>query len=515
MRNMKNKLALGNQELSEIIKDNCIYVDKTEDIYRLLARSRYYFLSRPRRFGKSLLINTIKEIFKGNKELFKDLWIYDKWNWEEKYPVIKMSFANIDFDTLGLENAISRQLKIIAKQHNIVLNSTSIATQFDELIYEMANGKSVVILIDEYDKPIIDYMDNIPQAEKNRKTLKKFYSIIKDANQYIKFMLITGVSKFSQVSIFSDLNNLSDLTMDTDFATITGFTRQELEDNFAGYIAEARQKFTYIPDIMEAVKDWYNGYSWNGIDRVYNPVSIMNFFQNKRFSNYWFSTGTPTMLIEIIKRQGITAFDIDNRTTNSSILNKYDFKNINLTSLLFQTGYLTIESINEQSDRIKLSYPNKEVEQSFSQNILADTSCTPEDETISLIFDIEDNLVANKIDDFIENINDLFKNIPYTLVEKSEKYFHSLFFLVIKLVGFHIDTEVLTINGRIDAVVKTEDNIFIIEFKINQSAKLAIEQIKNKKYADKYKIDKKTITLLGINFDVDNKKIDDYSIETL
>ncbi len=507
---MKNNLALGHQEFFKIRKNNFIYVDKTENIYQLVNRDGYYFLSRPRRFGKSLLINTIKEIFKGNKELFKDLWIYDKWNWEEKYPVIKISFSNISYHELGLERAISEELDDIAEDYNITLKKTTHSGKFRELIKKVAQDKSVVILIDEYDKPIIDYMDNIPQAEKNRKTLKGFYSIIKDANQYIKFMLITGVSKFSQVSIFSDLNNLSDLTIDTDFATITGFTRQELEDNFAGYIAEARRKFTYIPDIMEAVKDWYNGYSWNGIDRVYNPVSIMNFFHNKRFSNYWFSTGTPTMLIELLRNMELTAFDMEMRSTDSNILNKYDFKNIDLDALLFQTGYLTISSINDQTGRIKLIYPNKEVKQAFSQNILADFTENNEGKVASLIFDIEDNLAANKIDDFIENINDLFKNIPYTLVEKSEKYFHSLFFLVIKLIGFHIDTEVLTINGRIDAVVKTEDNIFIIEFKINQSAKSAIEQIKNKKYADKYKIDKKPITLLGINFDVDNKKIDDY-----
>ncbi len=512
---MKKFLSLSHQEFSKIRKNNFIYVDKTEDIYRLIIRDGYYFLSRPRRFGKSLLINTIKEIFKGKKELFKDLWIYDKWNWKEKYPVIKISFSNIDFEKLGLEAAISEELDDIAKNYNITLQKNTNAGKFNELIKKVADNKEVVILIDEYDKPIIDYMDDIQQAEKNRKTLKNFYSTLKDANLYIRFLMITGVSKFSHVSIFSELNNLSDLTLDTNFATITGFTRKELEENFGDYLEEAQQKFANIPDIMQSIKSWYNGYSWNGIDRVYNPVSIMNFLHTKAFRNYWFSTGTPTMLIELIKKRNLTAFDMENRSTNNTILDKYDFKKIDLNALLFQTGYLTIESIDEMTGKIKLAYPNKEVAQSFSHNILAELSCTPEDETISLLFKIEDNFTENKIGKFIENVGELLKTIPYTLVEKSEKYFHSLFFLILKLIGFHIDTEILTIDGRIDAVVKTDNHIFIIEFKINQSASQAIEQIKNKKYADKYRMENKPITLLGINFDTENKKIDDFLIEEI
>ncbi len=509
---MKQRLALGHQEFSEVIKNNCIYVDKTQDIYNLIYAGKYYFLSRPRRFGKSLLANTIKELFAGEKDLFKGLWIYDKWNWEEKYPVIKISFANIDYDTEGLQKAISTELKNIADQYQITLVNQTNALKFKELIYKFSENKQVAVVIDEYDKPIIDYMDNIPKAEENRKILKKFYSIIKDADKHLRFLFITGVSKFSHVSIFSDLNNLSDITVDSRFSTITGFTKTELENYFGDYLEELRLKFTNIPDIMQALKTWYNGYSWNGIDKVYNPVSIMNCLQKQRFSNYWFSTGTPTMLINIIKDQKLTGFDIEDAYSSEDILNKYDFRHIKLSSLLFQTGYLTIGYLNENNGFIELVYPNKEVEQSFSRNILAELTDTYEDRAFSLFVKILRCLTENNLSEFINKINELFKNIPYSIVENTERYFHSLFYLVMKLIGFEIETEILTIDGRIDAVVKTENYVYVIEFKINQSASDAIKQIENKKYADKYKSEGKTIKLLGINFDTEKKKIDDYVV---
>ncbi len=229
---MKQKLALGRQEFSEVIKDNCIYVDKTENIYQLITSGKYYFLSRPRRFGKSLLANTIKEIYLGNKRYFKGLWIYDKWDWEKTYPVIKISFSNIDHYKLGLEQAISLQLNKIAKDYSMQLEMTSNAKKFEEIIIKLSPKAQVAIIIDEYNKPIIDYMDDILQADANRKILKNFYSVFKDSDSFIKFLFITGVSKFSQVSIFSDLNNLVDITMNRKYSQIVGWTIEELEKYF-------------------------------------------------------------------------------------------------------------------------------------------------------------------------------------------------------------------------------------------------------------------------------------------
>lgn len=512
---MKKRLALGRQEFSEVIGDNCIYVDKTQDIHRLINDGKYYFLSRPRRFGKSLLANTMKELFLGNKELFEGLWIYDKWNWEETYPVIKISFSNIDYSALGLERAIDEMLTDIAKEQNIELTKNSIARKFQELIKLLSEKAQVVILIDEYDKPIIDYLDDLDQAEENRKILKNFYSILKDLDKNIRFLFITGVSKFSKVSIFSDLNNLTDITIDENFSKIVGWTKEEILQYFPDYLKRLEEKYkAWFPDIMKEIITWYNGYSWDGISRLFNPVSIMNLLIKRDFRNYWFTTGTPTFLMQLIKDGDYTVFDIENSYTSTKILDKYDFKNINLISLLFQTGYLTIGTKDLRTGRIKLRYPNREVDESFSEHIVSSLTGVQLDITQSLLFKITDCFTDNTIDKLIEYVNVLLKNIPYTITEDSESYYHSLFYLIIKLIGFQIDAEIKTIDGRIDAVVKTDDRIFVIEFKINQPAKNAIEQIKKKKYAAKYADDNRPISLLGINFNTDAKEIDDYESES-
>ncbi len=512
---MKQKFSLGSQEFSEVINNNCIYVDKTENIYKLLLGGKYYFISRPRRFGKSLLANTIKEIFSGNKELFKGLWIYDKWDWNKKYPVVKMSFSSISHNTFGLEKAINIMLDDTAKKYNIKFSQKNYSYKFQELIEKLAEKQQVVIIIDEYDKPIIDYMDNISQAEENREILKNFYSILKDADKYIKFLFITGVSKFSKIYIFSDLNNLNDITIDKNFSEIVGWTKNEIEQFFPDYIKELAEEYKDIhADIMPEIKKWYNGYSWDGKTTVHNPVSIMNLFSKQFFANYWFATGTPTMLMDIIRTKKITAFDIENTNISSHVLDKYDFKRLHFNSLLFQTGYLTIKKIDLRTGRITLDYPNKEVAEAFSKHIVAELTSGELEKTDSLLFKIADSFTNNTIDKFIKYTNIILKNIPYTIVEDKEKYYHSLFYLIMKLTGYQIETEIMTIDGRIDAVVLTDKNIFIIEFKINQSAKKAIQQIKDKKYAEKYDNSKKQTYLLGINFDTNKKRIDDFCLET-
>ena len=508
---MKKRLALGHQEFSQVINNNCIYVDKTENIYNLITRGSYYFLSRPRRFGKSLLANTIKELYLGSKEMFKGLWIYDKWDWTKTYPVIKLSFSRIDYKKLGLEEAIDEMLIDIAQKYNIILTKKTNGTRFEELITKLSVKGQVAIIIDEYDKPIIDYMDNIPQAEENRDILKSFYSILKDADKFIKLLFITGVSKFSQVSIFSDLNNLIDITVDKKYSQIVGWTKDEIEKYFPDYIKDVAEKYKDIfPDIMTEMKNWYDGYSWDGENFVYNPVSLMNFFYKQYFRNYWFATGTPTMLLDIIRKRKLTAFDIENTYSTTEILDKYDFTRININSLLFQTGYLTIKKIELATGDITLDYPNKEVASSFSFLMLSELTTENIDETNNLLYKMRKCFINNEIEEFIEYLNILLENIPNLIVHKTEKYFHSLFYLVIKMLGFYIEAEVLTIKSRIDAVIRTETNIYIIEFKINQSAEKAIKQIKDKKYALKYTDDKRPITLLGINFNTEKKLIEDW-----
>ena len=509
------KLPIGIQEFSKLREGDFLYIDKTEFVYKLIDSASYYFLSRPRRFGKSLFLNTIKEVFKGNKELFEGLWIYDKIEWE-KYPVIKISFSTVDYINLGLARAIDDMLFDIAGEYDISLEKPSFSSKFKELIQKLSKNKKVVILIDEYDKPIIDYIDDIPQAEENRKILKSFYSIIKDSDDYIKFFFVTGVSKFSQVSIFSDLNNLNDITLNENYATITGYTQEELESYFPEYIKSVGEKYKDIfPDIIAEIKKWYNGYSWDGGNFVYNPFSILNFFYSREFSDYWFATGTPTFLTKLIKQNNYTIFDIKNLLVSRNALNKYEITSISLIPLLFQTGYLTIKENNLRDMTYKMDFPNAEVESSFTIYLLASLNDGHIDKADYLLINIRDALRNNNIEKFIELINTLFKGISYIIADNKEKYFHSVFYLIVKLLGFHIETEVMTIDGRIDAVINTDKYIYVIEFKAGQDAKTALQQIKDKEYHKKYLPEKKPVTLLGINFDIENKSIDDYLIEEL
>ncbi|OQX79559.1 MAG: hypothetical protein B6D61_03360 [Bacteroidetes bacterium 4484_249] len=507
---MKN-LPIGIQEFSEFKANNYIYIDKTEYIYQLL-QNKYYFLSRPRRFGKSLLLNTIKEIFNGKRELFEGLWIYDKIDWEQ-YPVIKISMSNIGHDSLGLEDALDNMLSDIAGKNDIKLSKPAFSLRFKELIEKLSENKQVVILIDEYDKPIIDYIDDIPKAEKNRKILKSFYSIIKDSDSYIKFFFVTGVSKFSQVSIFSDLNNLSDITLDKNFAVLTGYTQEELEKYFPDYIKKVSADYSGIyDDIMVEIEKWYDGYSWDGVNFVYNPFSILNFFSKREFDDYWFSTGTPTFLTKLIKENKYTVFDLTNKTIFRSELNKYEITNISLIPLLFQTGYLTIKKVNQKEKTLLLDYPNSEVEMSFSIHLLSELNGGNKDNTNTVLIEIVKAFNNNSIEKFVELINTLFKGISYTLIEKKEKYFHSIFYIIMRVLGFTIESEVLTIDGRIDAAVFTDDYIYVLEFKAAYDSKKGVEQIIDKGYHKKYSDDKRKKILIGINFNTETKCIDDYEV---
>ena len=385
---------------------------------------------------------------------------------------------------------------------------------YRELIIKLAENEKVVILIDEYDKPIIDYFDDLKKAEENRGILKNFYSILKDADHYIRFLFITGVSKFSKVSIFSDLNNLTDITLDKNYAQMIGWTQEEVEKYFDGYIEKVGERYKDIyPDIMSEIKKMYNGYSWDGVNFVYNPVSLMNLFSQQDFRNYWFETGTPTFLTKFIKNENYTVYDIENNDIKSDVLEKYDLQNITLLPLLFQTGYLTIKKYDLRRRVYTLDYPNKEVAEAMSVHILAELTIGKLDKTGLLLFDIIRSFEEKEIEEFIEHINTLFESIPYPIVDKNEKYFHSLFYIVMRLIGFTINAEILTIRGRVDAVVETDNDIFIIEFKVNQNAKTAIQQIREKKYAEKYKTDKRPVILLGINFSPENKRIDDFLVE--
>jgi hypothetical protein len=477
------------------------------------------FLSRPRRFGKSLLISTFKELFSGSKELFKDCWIYDKIEWLE-YPIIHLDFLGVDYKKFGLEQALSRKMDAMAAQFNVKLTGESIKEKFTELIEILARDKKVVILIDEYDKPIIDYMDNIPEAVKNRDILKNFYSTLKAQTYNIKFLLITGVSKFSKISIFSDLNHLNDITIYPQYAAMLGYTQEEIENHFPGYIADWEKKNGQKRDILfEKLKDYYNGYSWDGQNFVYNPFSILSFFGTYLFKNYWFATGSPTFLVNILKKTGVSIDQYEYMRVNETFFEKFDIGTIgidNISSLLFQTGYLTIKEMKD--DIYILSYPNREVRISFLQYLLEGFSNKPGYETNEITLKIKHAMAENKIEDFIQDIKTLLSSIPYNIqVGNREAYYHSLIYVALKISLIVVQAEIQTALGRSDIVVSMDHYIYIIEFKMDGAgnAQTALDQMEDKKYYAPYLGKNKKIILLGIGLSETERNIVDWKCKEI
>jgi hypothetical protein len=510
---MKN-LPIGIQTLSQIRVKNAIYVDKTQIIHQLAKQGAYYFLSRPRRFGKSLLISTLKELYKGNKTLFEGLWIEDKWDWSSKKPVIHISFDDVDYQGLGLSKAISKELSDCAKQYGIILEQTTLKSKFKELIQalETQHGR-VVILIDEYDKPIIDFLEShtIEKAKENRLILRDFYSVLKNADELIELVFITGISKFAQMSIFSHLNNLDDITMDRKYATLTGYTQTEIEHYFEDYLQNIQTSLNISREaLLEHMAIWYNGYSWDGVHKVYNPFGTLNFFSKEQFKNYWFGTGSPNFLIEQMKKQ--VYFDVENTIVNNAILNKYDIENIELIPLLFQTGYLTVKAIDAMTGDIVLDYPNKEVRESMYMFLIDDlaknvhrvhTGRTIKD--LNQAFLTKDLLKVRKI------LHSLLADLPYEVYQnQSEGLFHGLIHLIFSYLGMFVSSEVHSSQGRADAVVETLTDVYIFEFKFNKTAQEALTQIADNKYADKYLASDKIITGIGVNFNSTKRGIDEW-----
>ncbi len=506
-------LPIGLQYFADIRKSNCIYIDKTEYIYELCRPpNRPYFLSRPRRFGKSLTLDTIAELFSGNRTLFEGLWIEDKWNWSETHPVIRLSLDSIGHEA-GLKNALFRELNSIARTFDLFIEEDrSLSSAFRELIEKVTKktGKQVVILIDEYDKPIIDYIDpyNLTKANEQRDILKTFFSTLKSSSNHIRMLFITGVSKFARVSIFSDLNHLIDLTLNKKYAALCGYTQEELENNFDMYLKK-------LPDdTLKRMKEWYNGYSWDAQTFVYNPFSVLNFFENETYRNFWFATGTPTFLIKLMRKRFayvLEETEVSNLVLESFILEEFDALDVN--SLLLQTGYLTIKEITP-SGKFILNYPNREVRQAFGQFLLSEYTKTPV--TVPYGPNILDALDQNNLAEVIKIINNLIKSVPdQNYIKDQEKFFHAIIHLIFTMVGSDPRSELHTSIGRIDTVIITPYRIFLFEFKMNETPKEAIQCIKDRQYADSLRHLNKPITGVGVVFSIEKKGVADWDKEEL
>ncbi|MFN2340973.1 MAG: AAA family ATPase [Halanaerobium sp.] len=522
------KLANDIDDFEKLVTENYLYVDKTKFLDKIVNSNTYYFLSRPRRFGKTLFVDTLEKFYQGKKELFKGLYIYDQdWNWEE-YPIIRLDFNRLEHSTTeNLKIEMQEFLEDYARQYNLKLNSTLISSKFEELIIKISEkeNKRVVLLIDEYDKAIISHLSQDPEeikiANENQDFLKAVYDNLKPLIKHLELVFITGISKFSKLSIFSTLNNLNELDMNPEFSHMLGYTEEELHHNFEPYFKEfAAEAGLNKEELYAEFKRMYNGFRFSDEDiRVYNPYSIARALAAKKIDNYWFESGTPGFLIELLKNEQYEIPKLAELEVFKSQLKAYDITRLQLIPLLFQTGYLTIKD-KLNGDFLRLSYPNQEVETAFSQNLISELSNYEAD--LSLIRKLRLALNNFDLEAFISNIIYLFEsianiNIP-TAVSERESFYHTMFYLIAELLAdrdLHINSELLTARGRIDMAVESKDKVFIIEFKANQSAEKAVAQIKEKGYADKYKLQDKQIILIGINFSTEKKNISEHLIEKL
>ena len=504
----------------KLITGGYLYVDKTEYIWRLIDHTgESYFLSRPRRFGKSLTISTLKAVFEGKKELFKGLALYDKpYDWKQ-HPIIHLDMNGRDFSTLEkMEERFRQMLREQAAVNGVTLKAGASDTMFHELIKTLHDkGGDVVLLLDEYDKPILS---NISKENRSEflEALKVFYSVIKEKSGMLRLAFITGVSKFCHVSLFSDLNNLTDITMDARYATMLGYTQREFESNFAEQIAFAEKKQPLSrKDFLEKIRTWYDGYRFEeSAEPVYNPVSLAKFFESGgKFNNYWFSTGTPTFLMKLISKQRFDLEEVLSSPVSGFAFDAYEIDKLNPLTLLLQTGYLTIDgAVQRYGDTAyRLRFPNLEVKGSFETYLAGHCSGLLADQVKDSVYKLADAVTAGDVDGFMEAMKVFFAKVPYDVHLKDENNFRLLFFSIFMLLGISITAESKTNEGRIDAVAANEGFVFVFEFKLDKNKETALDQIRDRDYYRRYMNSGKRIILVGVNFDKDAGQIANWKVK--
>jgi hypothetical protein len=508
------KYPLGIQTFSKIIEDKLLYIDKTAIIYDLLDQGSVYFFSRPRRFGKSLLLSTLESVFLGRRDLFEGLDI-TKTDYDfAVYPVIKMEFTRVVVRRVeDLEDYIINTANQYAKAHDIELEVDSFEQRFAELVIKLQQKyqQKVVLLIDEYDKPILSHL-NKPSLMGIKEVINGFYGSVKSLDEHLRFVFITGVSKFAKVSVFSGMNNLDDISMDSRYAALCGITQQEMEAHFNNPIEVLGRHCGLCKETLLAkIKHWYNGYRFhhNG-PGVYNPYSLLSLFKKNEFNNYWFASATPTFLIDLIKARQFELSAIEHFEVDNLFFAAIEPEQMAPEPVLLQTGYLTI--VDHADGWYRLNFPNYEVKYAFNRAIVEEYGKTPAGD-MRYLRQLSQTLNEGNVDGFFQTLKIFFANIPFDINLKHEKYYQSLFYAIFTLLGFELEVEVRTNQGRIDCVLQTKTVIYIIEFKLNDSKEAALQQIHDKQYAQKYQGGDKKIVLLGVEFDQSSRNIGEFVIE--
>ena len=511
----RRKLPIGIQTFRTIREDDCYYVDKTAHIRRLVDEGTHYFLSRPRRFGKSLFLDTCKELFEGSEALFGGLAIHEHWDWSVRHPVVRLSFGAGNFKRPGyLHTNLMAQLDGVERETGVTSDYATGPERLSHLLEALHRdaGQRVVVLVDEYDKPILDALDTPEIARANRDDLRGLYAVIKESDAHIRFSFLTGVSKFSKVSLFSGLNNLTDITLDPSCSAICGYTESDLDTVFA----------PELPGLdRDAIREWYNGYGWLGEEKVYNPFDILLLFRNRRFDAWWFETGTPAFLVETLLERRVSAVALDGMIASTRLLSTFDVGDIATEALLFQTGYLTIvgeERLGGRS-RYRLGYPNREVRQSLNESLLGRLvrdGSRQEANSVRLY----DLLLANDFDGLRALFHAFYASIPYEWytnndIARYEGFYASVFYSYFAGLGLDVTVEDSTSHGRLDMAVRFNANVYLFELKVVEMAGegAAMAQLKERGYAEKYRGRGEPIHLVGVEFSRETRNVVGFEVE--
>lgn len=511
--NFGPKYPIGIETFKKIIEGGFAYIDKTEVIYRLSQAGQFIFLSRPRRFGKSLMLSTLEAYFEGRRELFDGLWLgkAEGVDWTP-HPVLRLNFVDTEASVAGLKGTLEFHLRKWEKRFNLQSDNLQYANRFRGVIEAAckATGQKVVVLIDEYDKVLVNTMTDATLHEEMKRILKPVFGVLKGADRYIQFAMLTGVSRFSKLSIFSDLNNLNDITLDNRYCTICGITEEELKTGFREGIQNfADANNMSFDDTLQLLKDNYDGYHFSAdCPDIYNPFSLINALDARKIQHRWFESGTPTFLLEQIRNSDEDLETLLSPLTTGGMLANMSISDADLTNMLYQTGYLTIKEYDPEDDVYTLGIPNKEVEVGMYRSLLPlYTGKDPSVNEMALI-KLRRALRANEIDKFMEILRSYLGGIPYGLSNgKAEIYYENNLYLIFKMLGFNAQVEMQTAQGRIDVTLCTATHIYIFELKLDGSAEEALRQIHDRNYTLPFEIDGRTIIPIGINFSSDTRTI--------
>ena len=520
MRDERKRLPIGVQTFEKIIRGDYLYVDKTELIHKMTSENSYVFLSRPRRFGKSLLTSTLESYFEGRKELFEGLKMMELEQEWTAFPVFHLDLNQSKYETVeSLKDILDNFLSSLEQRYGTQPTETEPAMRFSGLIQRAAEqeGHPVVILVDEYDKPMLNAIGNPQLQEAFRNELKAFYSVLKSQDRNIRFAFLTGVTKFGKVSVFSDLNHLYDISMSEDFETICGFTEQEIHDNFNEDVAALAQKNDITTDDAYAqLKENYDGYHFNRFqtEGIYNPFSVLSTFKNLRFDDYWFETGTPTYLVKLLQAYNYKLDELTEEQVTGDVLNSTDPSSENPIPVIYQSGYLTISGYDKEFELYRLGFPNREVERGFTRFLVPYYTPVNENQGPALVAQLTRDIRNGDVEAFMQRLQAIFADTDYRIVGKRELYFHNAVSLIFKMLSFNVQTERPANGGRMDMIVSTTDYIYLFEFKVDKSADEALQQIKEKGYDKPFVTDPRPTVLIGVNFSSETRGIEKWRVES-